>query len=98
HGSMNLGQSVAVCLYEIIRSTAAAKAKPEARRAAKTADLERITELLEEGLENSGYVHERVEGSTRLKIRRLIRRMSLNEHDAQVWLGMLRQVKWKLLS
>src|SRR5262249_44181117 len=35
HGSMNLGQSVAVCLYEIIRNPAAASAKPEARKAAK---------------------------------------------------------------
>jgi tRNA/rRNA methyltransferase len=98
HGSMNLGQAVAVCLYEIVRSPAAAKATPEIRRAARAADLERLTELLEEVLENSGYVHDRVAGSTRLKIRRLVRRMNLNAHDAEVWLGMLRQVQWKLLS
>ncbi len=37
HGSMNLGQAVAVCLYEIIRNPAAAKAQPEAaaRRATR---------------------------------------------------------------
>ena len=40
-------------------------------------DLERLTELLEEVLERSGYVHARVEGSTRMKIRRLVRRMDL---------------------
>jgi tRNA/rRNA methyltransferase len=96
HGSMNLGQAVAVCLYEIIRSPAAARQKPEPRRAARSADLERITELLEEVLDRSGYVHARVEGSTRLKIRRLVRRMDLSAHDAQVWLGMLRQILWKL--
>jgi TrmH family RNA methyltransferase len=98
HGSMNLGQAVAVCLYEIVRSPAAAKAQPEARRGARAEDLERVTALLEEILEHSGYVHERVEGSTRLKLRRLIRRMQLNAHDAEVWLGMLRQIRWKLLS
>ena len=98
HGSMNLGQAVAVCLYEIVRSPAAAKVKPEARRAAGAADLERITAMLEEILEHSGYVHERVEGSTKLKLRRLLRRMNLNAHDAEVWLGMLRQIRWKLLS
>ncbi len=98
HGSMNLGQAVAVCLYEIVRSPAAAKAAPETRRAARAEDLERMTALLEEILEHSGYVHERVEGSTRLKLRRLIRRMQLNAHDAEVWLGMLRQIRWKLLS
>ena len=96
HGSMNLGQSVAVCLYEIIRSPAAAKSTPEARRAAAAANLERISARLQEILDESGYVHARVEGSTQLKIRRLIRRMNLNAHDAEVWLGMLRQIQWKL--
>jgi tRNA/rRNA methyltransferase len=98
HGSMNLGQAVAVCLYEIIRSPAAAKAEPETKRAARAGDVERITAMLEDILEQSGYVHERVEGSTELKLRRLIRRMKLNAHDAEVWLGILRQIRWKLLS
>jgi TrmH family RNA methyltransferase len=98
HGSMNLGQSVAVCLYEIIRSPAAATAKPDARRPATAAELDRITGLLEEVLAKSGYVHARVEGSTVLKMRRLIRRMNLNAHDAEVWLGILRQIRWKLVS
>jgi TrmH family RNA methyltransferase len=98
HGSMNLGQSVAVCLYEIIRNPVAARAKPEPKRAAKAEEMERVTALLEEVLEYSGYVHARVEGSTKMKIRRLIRRMELNAHDAEVWLGMLRQIKWKLLN
>ncbi len=98
HESMNLGQAVAVCLYEIVRNPAAAKATPEPERAATAAEAERITQLLEEILDHSGYVHARVAGSTRLKIRRLIRRMDLNAHDAEVWLGMLRQILWKLLS
>ena len=98
HGSMNLGQAVAVCLYEIIRNPAAVRAQPEAKRAASAAEMERVTALLEEVLEHSGYVHQRVEGSTKIKIRRLVRRMELNAHDAEVWLGMLRQIKWKLLN
>ena len=98
HGSMNLGQAVAVSLYEIIRSPAAAKKNPELRQPADAADLERLTEMLEEVLERSGYVHARVEGSTQMKIRRLVRRMDLRAHDVEVWLGMLRQIRWKLLS
>jgi tRNA/rRNA methyltransferase len=98
HGSMNLGQSVAVCLYEIIRNRASSKAKPDPKVAAKMEDVERITALLEQVLAASGYVHARVEGSTKMKLRRLIRRMDLNAHDAEVWLGMLRQIRWKLLS
>src|SRR6202012_5393797 len=34
HGSMNLGQAVAVCLYEIVRNPAAARTKLEGKRAA----------------------------------------------------------------
>jgi tRNA/rRNA methyltransferase len=98
HGSMNLGQAVAVCLYEIVRNPAAIRAKPDAKRTASAEEMERVTTLLEEVLEHSGYVHARVEGSTRMKIRRLVRRMELNTHDAEVWLGMLRQIKWKLLN
>jgi TrmH family RNA methyltransferase len=96
HGSMNLGQAVAVCLYEIIRSPAAAKIAPDAKRPAEVVHTERITEFLETILDRSGYVHARVEGSTRMKIRRLVRRLQLNAHDAEVWLGMLRQILWKL--
>lgn len=100
HASMNLGQAVALCLYEIIRNPAAATAKaiPEPRRRASAEDMERLTLLLEETLERSGYVHSRAETATRLKIRRLLRRMDLNAHDAEVWLGMLRQILWKLVS
>jgi tRNA/rRNA methyltransferase len=96
HGSMNLGQAVAVCLYEIVRSPAAARQKPEKKRAARAADLERITALLDQVLGRCGYVQARVQASTRLKLRRLVRRMGLDSHDAQVWLGMLRQILWKL--
>jgi len=96
HGSMNLGQAVAVCLYEIIRSPAAARSVPDVKRPAAAVHIERITELLEIILDRSGYVHARVEGSTRMKIRRLVRRLELNTHDAEVWLGMLRQILWKL--
>jgi tRNA/rRNA methyltransferase len=96
HASMNLGQAVAICLYEIIRSPAATRVVPEAKRAADAAHLERMTEFLETILDRSGYVHARVEGSTRMKIRRLVRRLQLNTHDSEVWLGMLRQILWKL--
>src|ERR1700689_5079683 len=46
HASMNLGQAVALCLYEIVRSPAASKAKPEPRLPAKAEDLDRVTVLL----------------------------------------------------
>src|SRR5262249_37429487 len=63
HGSMNLGQAVAVCLYEIVRNPGAGRAKPEPKRPARAEDIERMTELLEQVLQKSGYVHARVEGT-----------------------------------
>ena len=90
-GSMNLGQAVAVCLYELTRRSAAGK--PEKRKAAPAADLDRLTGLLAEVLEQSGYVHSRGAES---KIRRLVRRLDLPAHDAEVWLGMIRQIRWKV--
>src|SRR6476620_5298267 len=66
--SMNLGQAVAVCLYELIRD-----AKPQARTAptkrASAGDLERITVALIEALTKSGYVNPRTSASTEEKIR-----------------------------
>jgi TrmH family RNA methyltransferase len=96
HGSMNLGQAVAICLYELIRSSTAAAEKPEPQRPALAADVDRLNKMLEEALVKAGYVHTRTEGSTELKLRRLIRRMDLNAHDVQVWLGIARQLLWKL--
>jgi tRNA/rRNA methyltransferase len=90
-GSMNLGQAVAVCLYELTRKAAAPK--PEKRKPANAKDLDRLTALLTEVLERSGYVHAT---STEAKIRRLVRRLDLPAHDAEVWLGMIRQIQWKL--
>jgi len=89
--SMNLGQAVAVCLYELTRKAAAPQ--PEKRKRATAQDLDRLTSLLTEVLEQSGYVHAT---STEAKIRRLIRRLDLPAHDAEVWLGMFRQIQWKL--
>ncbi len=96
HASMNLGQAVAVCLYELIRSAAAARQTPEGKQSAPAEDVERVTALLLDVLSQSGYVHARVAGSTGLKTRRLVRRMNLSAHDAEVWLGMLRQITWKV--
>jgi len=98
HGSMNLGQAVAVCLYEIVRQPAAARNEVEPKRIADAESLERLTLRLEEVLAESGYVHGEGGGSARLKLRRLVRRMKLDAHDAEVWLGMVRQIRWKLIS
>jgi tRNA/rRNA methyltransferase len=93
---MNLGQAVAVCLYELARNPGAARRTPAAPRPATSADLERLTDVMLEVLERSGYVNPVTAASTRLKTRRLIRRLALTERDAIVLTGMMRQILWKL--
>jgi len=97
HLSMNLGQAVAVCLYELARRGKATSkaAKPPT---AAVGEVERITQVLLEALRTSGYLSPRSAPSGDAKIRRLIRRLNLERDDAEVCLGMLRQILWKLRS
>jgi TrmH family RNA methyltransferase len=95
HISMNLGQAVAVCLYELIRSGTIAAAV-ESGKNATAEDVERITVILFESLRLSGYVKPRTEVSTEGKVRRLVRRLCLTSTDAITWLGMLRRISLKL--
>jgi tRNA/rRNA methyltransferase len=55
--------------------------------------LDELTARLHEALTMSGYVH--TEGVEE-KLRRLLRRMHLRHDDAVMWLGMVRQILWKL--
>lgn len=97
HPSMNLGQAVAVCLYEIARSGKVA-AGAEPKSAASAEELERITQALLESLRGSGYLPEAASPTADAKIRRFVRRMNLETADAEVLLGMLRQILWKVRS
>jgi tRNA/rRNA methyltransferase len=94
--SMNLGQAVALCLYELARDPKAAKARPAKIAAATAAETEQITAMLIEVLERSGYVNPVTAGSTEEKVRRLVRRLGIAARDAPVLLGMLRQILWKV--
>lgn len=95
HGSMNLGQAVATCLYELRRDAAAESqsfAKPDSISGEVS---ERVTALLLEALQISGYIPERAVEAD-LKLRRLIHRLGMPAPDAEAWLGILRQIVWKL--
>ena len=97
HISMNLGQAVAVCLYELSRDSKAAQQTERLERVS-AGEVERISEVLLEALRASGYVNPRAEALTEDKVRRLVRRLSLQAGDAELWLGMLRQMLWKIRS
>jgi len=95
--SMNLAQAVAVCLYELIRDTkvwpAAGKLPP-----ASAAEVERLTTILLDALHASGFLDLRRVSDSEQRIRRLVRRLHLPARDAVIWLGIFRQIAWKLGS
>lgn len=99
HSSMNLGQAVAVCLYELARGLEGSKVnrsrKPESPQRASAAEIERITALLLDVLHASGYLKPSSASATEAKIRRLVRRLNLSPEDAEPWLGIFRQIAWK---
>jgi len=95
HPSMNLGQAVAVCLYELVRQKSAPAETP-APTAAPAGEVERMTQLLTEVLEQTGYTKRHPANCDQAQIRRLVLRMSLTASDVPVWMGVLRQVLWKL--
>ncbi|HZD30348.1 MAG TPA: TrmH family RNA methyltransferase [Candidatus Angelobacter sp.] len=95
HLSMNLGQAVAVTLYEVVRESQP-QALTDREEPATAAELERITTVLLEALRISGYTTPATLAATEEKARRMVRRMGLSPRDAEVLLGMLRQMLWKL--
>lgn len=97
HPSMNLGQAVAVVLYELIRSgEEAAAANPAEEPLATAGGRERLMGLLLEGLGFQGYAHGESHAAMEQKVRRLVRRMTLTRADLDQWLGLVRQLLWKL--
>jgi TrmH family RNA methyltransferase len=95
HASMNLGQAAAVCLYELIR-VADNSAQSAMQPPAQAEDLERVTELLAQMLASIGYAHRRPASAEPNAVRRMVRRLNLNQPDARKWLGILRQLLWKI--
>jgi len=95
HASMNLGQAVAICLYELIRDPGALP-EPEQGSPASAAEVERITETLFAALRASGYPKLNSSNSFEGAVRRLVRRLNLQTGDAEFLLGMLRQMVWKM--
>jgi tRNA/rRNA methyltransferase len=95
HQSMNLGQAVAVCLYEIVRAKDVETSR-QPETPASLATAERITETLLAALRESEYVNPKTGQLAEEKLRRMVRRFNLESADADVFLGMLHKVNWKL--
>jgi TrmH family RNA methyltransferase len=95
--SMNLGQAVAVSLYEIARD-AKGRRQRETARPARAAELERTTSALLDVMRASGYLDRRPIADVEQRIRRMVHRLNFSSSDAVVWLGIFRQILWKMGS
>lgn len=95
HPSVNLGQAVAICLYELARKPEL-KERAEKEKFAAAGEVERITAALLEALRDSEYLNPRASVLAKEKMRRLVRRLKLSPSDAELWLGMLRKIIWKM--
>jgi TrmH family RNA methyltransferase len=98
HPSMNLGQAVAICLYELVRQTGvpAVSSAGGVLAAVEAGEVDRLTTLLTEVLEETGYTKRHPANCDEGQIRRLVLRMGVAAGDVPVWMGILRQVLWKI--
>jgi len=98
--SMNLGQAVAICAYELAR---AGLVPPRPLRptvhssdSAGAQSLEHLFERAARVLDQVGYLKPKSRAATLLKLRRLMRDLELTNNDAKILGGILAQVEWKI--
>jgi TrmH family RNA methyltransferase len=98
--SMNLGQAVAICLYEMAArlcrdehlSTEAQAGEP----AAQGAEVEMLADAIAETMESAHYSPRAMGGANRHDVQVLLRRLTLTSRDARRALGFFRRILWRL--
>lgn len=107
--SMNLGQAVAVCLYELasraflsqasapeIRIAQAADKAEERSLAASSGDLELLAGVVEEAMLAADYSPSSMRAANRRDLRLLLRRLAPTKRDTRRILGLFRRILWRL--
>jgi tRNA/rRNA methyltransferase len=95
--SMNLGQAVAVCLYELsVRGSHIENNQPAPTQAAPSAHLELLASVIEEAMQTVGYSPRGMQPANRHDLRLLLRRLNLSQHDNRRILGLFRRILWRL--
>jgi tRNA/rRNA methyltransferase len=100
HLSMNLGQSVAVCLYELTRAGfEGSRDLPALHEAPATEqDRGRLTQLLLEVMQSSGYTRRYPHNAAPPFVRRLVQQLGRTHREAMTWMGILRQLLFRASS
>jgi tRNA/rRNA methyltransferase len=100
--SMNLGQAVAVCLYELTRCTVSAPEStpatpvPSVTSAASSGRLDLLAGIIEEAMQAVGYSPRAMQPANRHDLRLMLRRLTLTAHDTRRILGLFRRILWRL--
>lgn len=96
HLSMNLGQSVAVCLYELTRTGFEHSKEIPATTPtpATAADRERLTQLLLDVMHVTEYTRRFPANAQEPQVRQLTQALGRDHHEAETWMGILRQILW----
>jgi len=98
--SMNLGQAVAVCCYELTRlGLSSARAAVTRIRQSDPATLQSLDHLFDRAarvLDDVGYLQPKSRQATLLKLREFLIELGLTNYDARILGGILAQVEWKL--
>ena len=94
--SMNLGQAVAVCLYELAARAESGAEPVNEQPAAPSGRLELLAGVVEETMRAAGYSPRTMQEANRHDLRLLLRRLGLPERDLRRILGLFRQILWRL--
>jgi tRNA/rRNA methyltransferase len=95
--SMNLGQAVAVCLYELATRTASGATEIAAEPAvAPSGRLELLAGVVEETMREAGYSPRTMQAANQHDLRLLLRKLGLQERDLRRILGLFRRILWRL--
>jgi tRNA/rRNA methyltransferase len=99
--SMNLGQAVAVCLYELAARALAAEEGPSGAKgpgpsAAPSGELELLARLVEETMAAAGYSPRSMQTANRHDLRLLLRRLAPAARDTRRMMGFFRRILWRL--
>ena len=105
--SMNLGQAVAVCLYELVarRNPPAGntRAGPQPSRSeaddsapASMRDLDLVAGVVEETMQAANYSPAAMQKANDHDLRLLLRRLAMSQFDARRILRLFRRILWRL--
>lgn len=100
--SMNLGQAVAVCCFELARSGVVLNRTPRAKvhlsDAANFQSVEHVFARAGRVLDIVGYLKPKSREAMLIKLRRLLLDLELTNNDVKILGGILAQIEWKLAN